>query len=670
MKTLAPLALLAVAATHLATDATAAGSVSVSYSESLANFDLSRRGSRLSREAYTDATMRFDALGRRFELELEPNTALLRPETLAALGERLEVYRGHISGEPRSWVRLVVEDGVPSGMLYDGSELYAIEAPGDAAHGGAEPQMFRLADLAVEQGMHSCGVAHASALNGAALYDATVAELKTALAHGPGAVEEIEVGVLGDEAFGRSRANAVQAIVNRMNNVDGIYSSEFGIQITVPPDAIEVFNASNDPFETEEVNGETEAGDLLDELTGVRFNSPTQRDRGLTHLFTGRDLEGTTVGIAYIDVLCLNRFGVALTQATSGLTGDSLVAAHEIGHNFSATHDGDPDGSCPDTNPRAFIMASEINGGDSFSDCSRDEILKAARTASCITALPTMDARVTSIGQPDSVFLGNVLMLDFAVENRGSLDAEAVTLEIALPLNVTFQSATTPSQACTSGAGSVNCPIGILAGGTSQTVTLTVGTDAPGNARFTASVTADGDVNPNNNVDVHDVDVQAAVDLVANTPSSLTVVVNRQGTSSIVIANNAMLDATNVTVSIVLDAGLRPEAADWSAGSCVLSGQSLNCSAATLAAESQSTLDLTLTGIEAGTHGFTVRVTADEADRDSGNDSASGTVTVTEQSSRRGGDGGGSGGGTGLLLVAALVLALRRRYGIPDARTR
>ena len=95
--------------------------------------------------------MQFEALGRRFDLTLEPNTALLSPAARGLIDGRIEVLRGRIDGNRDSWARIVLTDGVPSGIIYDGSELLAIEPPGDSAvESAAGPVVFRLADMMIE----------------------------------------------------------------------------------------------------------------------------------------------------------------------------------------------------------------------------------------------------------------------------------------------------------------------------------------------------------------------------------------------------------------------------------------------------------------------------------------------------------------------------------------
>ena len=62
------------------------------------------------------------------------------------------------------------------------------------------------------------------------------------------------------------------------------------------------------------------------------------------------------MGVAYSSALCSTRFGAGLSEGNAGAMFDSLVAAHEIGHNFGAPHDGKAGSAC-ESEMGDFIMA-------------------------------------------------------------------------------------------------------------------------------------------------------------------------------------------------------------------------------------------------------------------------------------------------------------------------
>lgn len=105
---------------------------------------------------------------------------------------------------------------------------------------------------------------------------------------------------------------------------------------------------------------------------------------------TGRELlHDTTVGIAYLDTVCSLQ-SASLTEARAGKLSAaliSLVAAHEIGHNFGAPHDGEAGKACATISPGAYLMAPTLSTANSqFSQCSLDVIAQRVAAAQCLTA--------------------------------------------------------------------------------------------------------------------------------------------------------------------------------------------------------------------------------------------------------------------------------------------
>ena len=90
-------------------------------------------------------------------------------------------------------------------------------------------------------------------------------------------------------------------------------------------------------------------------------------DVDLKHLFTGKDLDGTTIGIAYVGAVCYQpKFAYSLTQVTTG-GGAPYYFAHEIGHNLGARHDMVGFGAMS-------VMSPNILVGSSFSQNSLTQI--------------------------------------------------------------------------------------------------------------------------------------------------------------------------------------------------------------------------------------------------------------------------------------------------------
>ena len=471
-----------------------------------------------------------------------------------------------------------------------------------------------------------------------------------AISQGPGAISEIEMGAVGDFEFTNSKggdAAAATAITRRLSNVDGIFSQQLGVQIRVT--TIETFNDANDPF------SESDASLLLNELRTYRIDTPAQSSNGLTHLYTGRVLDGTTVGIAYTGALCSTNFGVGLSEGNGSSTFDSLVAAHEIGHNFGAPHDGDMSEACG-AETGNYIMMPQLNGSSQFSSCSIAEMSNDVAVASCINPLPTVDM-VVALSSAPTVLFGVSADLSYDITNNGASDGTNVVVDFTIPATLTLGAATPSAGTCTNGAGTVSCTLGGVPGLGVRSVDITVTPAALGLGILSATVTADVDERPNNNQESLQVMVDPAVDLVVNAPTGSSVKLNKSTTINATLENRATLSATGVTLTVDLGNALQATAASWSIGSCTVLAQQVTCQAATFAAQSNSTINVTATGIAAGNPRVTVSLSALEADLVPSDNSGTRRIEVKDPEES-------SGGATGpwfLLFLAGLIGVRRNR---------
>ena len=641
-----------------------AAAISVSHHEPLQRLNLSGVSSNGSQKitAAGPVDLSFDALGRSFALQLTPNSRLLDVARDVS-GNNVIPYRGKLAGKEESWVRIVMSDGSPSGLIWDGNELFAIERAGDNIAGSDSAIIYRLADAYIEPGSMTCG-AGGSLTNGGAVYKSLTAELSAASVQAEGAETQIDIGAVGDAEFANIHgANSQQAILERLNNVDGIFSSEVGVQINVP--LVQVFTDSSVPSYPFDISGTPTllAGDLLDELAAYRDREPNQNVNGLTHLWTGKDIEGSagntsTVGIAFTGALCRQQFGAGLSEGRGNPTFDSLIAAHEIGHNFGAPHDGTSGSACEAVTGN-FIMAASLSGAtvSQFSQCSLDQMADDISRASCITPLPSVDMSFGAGDPAPSVLLGNSATVTFDVVNAGTLPASNVMADFTLPANVSYVAAAASMGSCTDGGGMVNCAIGDVQGTTTVTVTLTSDTVAVGSGTFSASVSADVDDDTTNNQGSQSLTVDPAVSLSITPPSTRQLGINQSTGLTALLENTSILDATNVTLNIAVSPGLRVDSASWPLGTCTVSNSQVDCEGATFAAQSNTTLSLGVTATTEGTKTLNFSMSSTEAEADPANNSASATVNVSAPSQEEGG-----GGSAGLWLLSLLgMLAIGRR---------
>jgi hypothetical protein len=162
------------------------------------------------------------------------------------------------------------------------------------------------------------------------------------------------------------RSNAV--IASLINTAEAVYNRQLGLRFRIVKQHV---YSDSSPFVS------SDAGDLLTTFTRNPENPVNLSDEpnsfheavDLKHLFTGKDIDGSIIGIAYIGVVC------AVPSLSYGVTQDYMevanagIFAHELGHNFGASHDSStregimyPSISIPPATKFSDVSLAEING--------------------------------------------------------------------------------------------------------------------------------------------------------------------------------------------------------------------------------------------------------------------------------------------------------------------
>lgn len=435
-----------------------------------------------------DERVTFEAYGRQFELLLAPNDRMKR--ALPRATRDIEPLQGTVAGIPGSWVRLTRSASGWRGMFFDGEEVYAIEPEADVAdaiagsadEAGSNPVVYRLSDALLPLSDQFCDVAEASgeeeentALD---VYKAAVADVRLHAADYPS--RQVRVSVVADYEFAQAFRFGIspeEAIVSRMNVVDGIFTSQLGMKVELATPTI--FRDPNDPFTR------FRARDLLEEVRRYRRNSPSELSSGLTHLMTGRNLFGETAGIAFMGSVCQGSTAASLSEGTRSITSASLIVAHEIAHNFNAPHDGEA-GACWAV-PQDFLMAPRLNGNDQFSACSIAQMQPLIASRSCVTAYTPPDVSIDVQDDEVPATVDVPFEISFLVRAAGDDSSNDVIASAALPAELTVLSAAATGASCTTGAGVVSCELGTLPGGAVRDVRLELVSSDAGS--FTADIT-------------------------------------------------------------------------------------------------------------------------------------------------------------------------------------
>ena len=165
-------------------------------------------------------------------------------------------------------------------------------------------------------------------------------------------------------SFFGSSAAANAEILNIMNQVDGLYRQKLGITFLV--NYQHSWASSDDPYSA------SAADQMLYEFTNYWNANMAGQTRDLAHLWTNRTMEGNIAGIAWLSTVCLDvTHSYGVSERISG-SAKYAIAAHEIGHNFGASHPDDQNPSIPAC--ANTVMNSIVGSSFDFCAFSVDEI--------------------------------------------------------------------------------------------------------------------------------------------------------------------------------------------------------------------------------------------------------------------------------------------------------
>ncbi|HEY6124692.1 MAG TPA: M12 family metallo-peptidase, partial [Steroidobacteraceae bacterium] len=525
----------------------------------------------------------FDAYGRRFSLTLVDNDRVL-DKLSAQRKQQLQSYklkRGSLDGAPGSWVRLTESPSGVEGAIWDGHDLYTVTrydrispyltTPLDAAPG--QTVVYRLSDAIDVLPRDFCALADdmvmSKAANGLEQYQAVVREI-TAGVFAPQLTRQIEISLIGDTDFQAAEsADPTAAMLARLNIVEGIFSEQVGLLILATD--VRLMPAQADPFTA------TKGATLLEQLGAYRKNTPAVAARGLAHLMTGKDLDGTTAGIAYVRTVCDVERGVSVSSRSFGTTISALIMAHELGHNFGAEHDGEAGTTCASTGG-GFIMAPSVSGYATFSQCSINTMEPVISAAECVTpaqyADVSVEAAVTSVAGEG----GLPFTLPFVVRSTGNTTAADATLTVTLPANAAYSidSASSSLGSCSVSGLTATCSFGAMTGETSAQVNVVARSTSAANFFAQARVTASNDrITSNNNRQIG-VLIRSGIDAALTLSTSTTEVA--LGSSIEVYADVSSLRAMplrNALLSLSLNQTV--VSASMPGATCTTNASSVSC---------------------------------------------------------------------------------------------
>jgi hypothetical protein len=195
---------------------------------------------------------------------------------------------------------------------------------------------------------HECGIGELPDALAHRLLDPNARQSPTPIG---GTISVAELAVDADYEYFLSRGSSVANVEARINSIINTVNAQYETQVNIRHEVttILVRTSSSQPYTS------TDAVTLLNQFRNQWNNNHGSISRDVAHLFTGKNINGGTIGIAWVGVICNLSYGYGLSQSdfNGNYASATDLTAHELGHNWNAGHC-----SCPQHTMNASITSA------------------------------------------------------------------------------------------------------------------------------------------------------------------------------------------------------------------------------------------------------------------------------------------------------------------------
>ncbi|TVR84572.1 MAG: PKD domain-containing protein, partial [Saprospirales bacterium] len=279
-------------------------------------------------------------------------------------------YRGEVLGQPGSIVRLTIDNNFFYGFIQLGEDTWFFE-PVRFFEGDASDQFifYHVKDVLDVYDDALCAsmeleVNRERLIRQMWLRPENEEEIPVQ-GRASGNCYLLDIAIASDwlmyQKYGQNTTELENRNIGVLNNVQGNYEGEFDDDI--------IFNLVTQFISTcstcDPWTGSNDAGALLGSFRSWGNNGGFGVSFGVASLWTDRNFNGATIGVAYLNAICNSwRYNV-LQDFSANAEFLRVLKSHELGHNFSANHDAQ---GAP------FIMAPAVNTSSNWSTQSNNSI--------------------------------------------------------------------------------------------------------------------------------------------------------------------------------------------------------------------------------------------------------------------------------------------------------
>jgi hypothetical protein len=284
----------------------------------------------------------------------------------------VRTYRGEVIGGAGGVVAAHLDDeGLTARLILAGGTNYVVEPLVSRVVGaGFEDHVIYRSDAAIGEVDAACGVVGAVMGEG----EWVAVDRQEDQSRGASNLKVAEVACDMDvewwDHFG-SDSGATSRIESIINTVNLQYEPQVGIRHEIS--MIVIRSQEPDPYSS------NDSGVLLGQFRSHWLSSMGAFSRDMAHMFSGRNFDGSTIGVAWVGVVCSTNLHYGLSQRLSGFSCQTDLVAHEMGHNWNAPHCS---GGCSAT------MNSGLTCANNFLTSTRNTIISFKNSRNCLSNPP------------------------------------------------------------------------------------------------------------------------------------------------------------------------------------------------------------------------------------------------------------------------------------------